>query len=108
MLLGDHKQLPPCSLVPPQDLKGTGHDRSMLERCVLASGQAGLRSSIPFHFTHHVYSSSSARPFNSSISFIMFSKPLLDRRLDRRLNLHAYAPRPYEPPLISLFKAGNT
>jgi|AntAceMinimDraft_1070359.scaffolds.fasta_scaffold14458_2 hypothetical protein len=39
VLLGDHKQLPPCSLVPPQDLKGTGHDRSMLERCVLASGQ---------------------------------------------------------------------
>jgi superfamily I DNA and/or RNA helicase len=25
--------------VPPQDLKGTGHDRSMLERCVLGSGQ---------------------------------------------------------------------
>ena len=39
VLLGDHKQLPPCSLVPPQVLKGTGHDRSMLERCVLGSGQ---------------------------------------------------------------------
>ena len=38
VLLGDHNQLPPCSLVPPQALKGTGHDRSMLERCVLASG----------------------------------------------------------------------
>ena len=38
VLLGDHKQLPPCSLVPPQTLRNTGHDRSMLERCVTASG----------------------------------------------------------------------
>jgi hypothetical protein len=38
VLLGDHNQLPPCSLVPPQALKGTGHDRSTLERCVMASG----------------------------------------------------------------------
>ena len=37
--MGDHKQLPPLSLLPPQELAGTGHDRSLLERCVLASGQ---------------------------------------------------------------------
>ena len=39
VLIGDHRQLPPCSLVPPADLRGTGHDRSLLERCVLASGK---------------------------------------------------------------------
>ncbi|KAK3273602.1 hypothetical protein CYMTET_18168 [Cymbomonas tetramitiformis] len=39
VLIGDHKQLPPCSLVPPQELQGTHHDRSLLERCILASGR---------------------------------------------------------------------
>ena len=39
ILVGDHRQLPPCSLVPPTELKGTGHDRSLLERAVLQSGQ---------------------------------------------------------------------
>lgn len=38
VLVGDHKQLPPCSTVQPQLLEGTGHTRSLLERCVLASG----------------------------------------------------------------------
>ncbi|KAJ1490723.1 P-loop containing nucleoside triphosphate hydrolase protein, partial [Baffinella frigidus] len=38
ILVGDHKQLPPCSMVPPQELRGTRHDRSLLERCVEASG----------------------------------------------------------------------
>lgn len=38
ILLGDHKQLPPSSNLPPQELQGTGHARSLLERCVLASG----------------------------------------------------------------------
>ena len=28
------------SLVPPQMLEGTGHNRSLLERCVLASGRS--------------------------------------------------------------------
>ncbi|CAJ1421361.1 unnamed protein product, partial [Effrenium voratum] len=39
VLVGDHKQLPPTSLVQPQLLEGTGHNRSLLERCVLASGR---------------------------------------------------------------------
>eukprot|EP00434_Breviolum_minutum_P001317 symbB.v1.2.001158.t1/scaffold47.1/size388503/13 len=39
VLVGDHKQLPPTSLVQPQILEGTGHNRSLLERCVLASGR---------------------------------------------------------------------
>jgi hypothetical protein len=39
VLVGDHRQLPPCSMVPPRELEGTGHDRSLLERCVLGSGQ---------------------------------------------------------------------
>eukprot|EP00928_Gymnodinium_smaydae_P075244 TRINITY_DN5824_c0_g1_i1.p1 TRINITY_DN5824_c0_g1~~TRINITY_DN5824_c0_g1_i1.p1 ORF type:complete len:1306 (-),score=362.37 TRINITY_DN5824_c0_g1_i1:108-4025(-) len=39
VLVGDHRQLPPCSVVSPQLLEGTGHTRSLLERCVLASGQ---------------------------------------------------------------------
>lgn len=38
ILVGDHKQLPPVSMVPPQELRGSGHDRSLLERCVVASG----------------------------------------------------------------------
>ena len=38
ILVGDHKQLPPCSMLPPQELVGTGHSRSLLERCVLSSG----------------------------------------------------------------------
>ena len=62
ILVGDHKQLPPTSMVPPSELDGvgtpatrqlrveflilflsclrmqTGHTRSLLERCVLASG----------------------------------------------------------------------
>lgn len=38
IMVGDHKQLPPTSMVPPQELQGTGHDRSLLERCVAASG----------------------------------------------------------------------
>lgn len=40
ILVGDHRQLPPCSLVPPQVLStsGQGHTRSLLERCILASG----------------------------------------------------------------------
>lgn len=38
ILVGDHKQLPPTSMVPPSELNGTGHTRSLLERCVLASG----------------------------------------------------------------------
>jgi hypothetical protein len=38
ILVGDHKQLPPTSLVPPSELGGTGHTRSLLERCILASG----------------------------------------------------------------------
>lgn len=38
ILVGDHKQLPPTSMVPPSELSGTGHTRSLLERCVLASG----------------------------------------------------------------------
>ena len=37
VLLGDHNQLPPCSVINPRDLKNTGHDRSALERCVLGS-----------------------------------------------------------------------
>ena len=37
VLLGDHNQLPPCSLINPRELKQTGHDRSALERCVLGS-----------------------------------------------------------------------
>eukprot|EP00931_Biecheleriopsis_adriatica_P064713 TRINITY_DN39439_c0_g1_i3.p1 TRINITY_DN39439_c0_g1~~TRINITY_DN39439_c0_g1_i3.p1 ORF type:complete len:928 (-),score=251.86 TRINITY_DN39439_c0_g1_i3:2-2689(-) len=39
VLVGDHKQLPPTSVVQPQILEGTGHTRSLLERCVLASGR---------------------------------------------------------------------
>jgi len=39
ILVGDHKQLPPVSLCPPSMLVGTGHTRSLLERCILASGQ---------------------------------------------------------------------
>ncbi|CAK8990004.1 unnamed protein product [Durusdinium trenchii] len=39
VLVGDHKQLPPTSMVQPQILEGTGHTRSLLERCVLASGR---------------------------------------------------------------------
>eukprot|EP00397_Hematodinium_sp_SG-2012_P004179 GEMP01004190.1.p1 GENE.GEMP01004190.1~~GEMP01004190.1.p1 ORF type:complete len:1162 (+),score=330.64 GEMP01004190.1:287-3772(+) len=39
ILLGDHKQLRPTSMIPPQQLDQTGHDRSLLERCILASGQ---------------------------------------------------------------------
>ena len=38
LLVGDHKQLPPTSMVPPRELEGTRHDRSLLERCVMASG----------------------------------------------------------------------
>jgi len=37
ILLGDHKQLPPLSLIPPLSLHGTKHDRSLLERCVATS-----------------------------------------------------------------------
>ena len=40
VLLGDHNQLPPCSVINPRDLKNTGHDRSALERCVLGSARA--------------------------------------------------------------------
>jgi superfamily I DNA and/or RNA helicase len=39
IMVGDHKQLPPTSMVPPRELEGTGHDRSLLERCVQASGR---------------------------------------------------------------------
>lgn len=39
VLVGDHRQLPPCSLIPPTELRGTGHDRSLLERAVGESGQ---------------------------------------------------------------------
>lgn len=39
ILVGDHKQLPPTSMLPPQDLQGTGHARSVLERSILASGR---------------------------------------------------------------------
>ena len=38
VMVGDHKQLPPTSMVPPRELEGTDHDRSLLERCVQASG----------------------------------------------------------------------
>jgi superfamily I DNA and/or RNA helicase len=37
ILVGDHKQLRPLSLIPTS---GTRHDRSLLERCVEASGSA--------------------------------------------------------------------
>ena len=36
ILVGDHKQLRPCSMVPPQELANTNHDRSLLERCALS------------------------------------------------------------------------
>jgi len=39
ILVGDHKQLPPVSMCPPSMLQGTGHTRSLLERCILASGR---------------------------------------------------------------------
>lgn len=39
ILIGDHKQLPPSSILQPTELAGTGHARSLFERCVLASGQ---------------------------------------------------------------------
>ena len=38
VLLGDHNQLPPCSVINPRDLRNTGHNRSAMERCVLGSG----------------------------------------------------------------------
>jgi len=38
LMVGDHKQLPPTSMVPPQELLGMHHDRSLLERCIMASG----------------------------------------------------------------------
>ncbi|KAJ1488371.1 AAA domain-containing protein [Baffinella frigidus] len=37
ILVGDHKQLPPCCLVEPRELQNTGHARSLLERCALVS-----------------------------------------------------------------------
>jgi hypothetical protein len=42
VLVGDHKQLPPTSDIPQHKLRGTGHDRSLLERCVDASDQVHL------------------------------------------------------------------
>lgn len=42
VLLGDHHQLPPCSLINPRDLQNTGHDRSALERCVLGSEKVSV------------------------------------------------------------------
>jgi len=38
VLVGDHKQLRPTSLVPPHEIADTHHDRSLLERAVVASG----------------------------------------------------------------------
>ena len=39
ILIGDHKQLPPTTNVPLRMLAATGHTRSLLERCVVASGE---------------------------------------------------------------------
>ena len=38
-------------------LQGTGHNRSLLERCVLASGRHQFRLRLRFHFEKHVYHS---------------------------------------------------
>ena len=47
VLLGDHNQLPPCSVIDPRELKNTGHDRSALERCVLGSGAGSPSPPMP-------------------------------------------------------------
>lgn len=39
VLVGDHKQLRPCTLIQPHVVGLTQHDRSLMERCVLASGK---------------------------------------------------------------------
>lgn len=52
ILVGDHKQLPPVSMCPPSQLGGTGHTRSLLERCILASGRVHrLREQYRMHPT---------------------------------------------------------
>ena len=56
VLLGDHMQLPPCSLVPPHALKHTNHDRSMLERCVLGSGGKVHRLTEQYRMHPHICS----------------------------------------------------
>lgn len=49
ILVGDHNQLPPTSLVAPKELMGTGHDRSLLERCALVSESHLLREQYRMH-----------------------------------------------------------
>lgn len=42
ILIGDHKQLRPCTMVPPDQLGQSEHDRSLFERCVRASKKVRL------------------------------------------------------------------
>ena len=67
VLLGDHRQLPPCSLVPPQVLKETGHDRSMLERCVLGSGGKVHRLTEQYRMHPHICSVVSKISYQSTL-----------------------------------------
>jgi hypothetical protein len=46
ILIGDHKQLRPTSKVLPQELSGTNHDCSLLERSILASAKVTAQCSL--------------------------------------------------------------
>ena len=67
VLLGDHMQLPPCSLVPPHALKHTNHDRSMLERCVLGSGGKVHRLTEQYRMHPHICSVVSKISYESTL-----------------------------------------
>ena len=61
LLVGDHKQLPPFSAVPPGVAAGKRYPRSLLERCMAASGTAHLLSE-QYRMHPQVSSSSRTRP----------------------------------------------
>ena len=49
IMVGDHKQLPPTSMIPEKKLVGTGHDQSLLARCCATASMHILNEQYRMH-----------------------------------------------------------